>query len=304
VIDAAVQRAVREVVNAANERRKWNALGPSVSTLERATAAVFRGQAADVRKVLAVEAALWPAQEAAVPDRFAEFIARVLHGRQGRDGLRLAPPLGAAMKAATRVIGKAQWGISFTLEDVGATEYMKARGAELVAELNKTTVDDLRSILSQGIEEGWSYDRVAKAIIAKYAAYGAARPQLHIATRAHMIAVTENAMAYGESQLAQARALESAGLPMLKEWGVSADERTCENCMGNAGDGPLPLEDPYSSGDMMTPAHPACRCWDETYLDPAASVPDEAPVFNGEPVNLSLLAAASVPLPPEKEKAA
>jgi hypothetical protein len=303
-VNALLEHAVREVVSAANERRKWDALAPSVSTMERATAAVFRSQAADVRGMLATESSQWPASEAAVPDRFAEFIARVLHGRQGRDALKLAPPLGAAMKTATRVIGKAQWGISFTLEDVGATAYMKAHGAELVAELNKTTVADLRSILSQGIEEGWSYDRVAKAIIAKYATYGAARGQFGIATRAHLIAVTENAMAYGESQLAQGRALDAAGLTMLKEWGVSADERTCESCLGNAGDGPLPLEDSYSSGDMMTPAHPGCRCWDETYLDPAASVPDEAPVFNGEPVNLSLLAAASVPLPAEKRRAA
>lgn len=281
----ALQAAVREVVNASGEWRKWKALGPSVSAMERAASAVFRGQAADVRRVLNAHETAWPVQEAAVPDRFAEFIQRVLHGRRDRDALKLAPSLGDAMAAALEIIGKAQWGISFTLEDVGASAYMKAHGAELVRELNKTTVADLRAILTQGVEEGWSYNRVAAAITKKYASYAAVRGQYGIPTRAHLIAVTENAYAYEASHLAQARWLADAGLPMVKEWGVSGDERDCEECDANGDEGPIPLEKAFGSGDDMPPLHPACRCWVEISVDPDATVPEDVTI-NGQSLSL------------------
>ncbi len=281
--DAALLDAVREVVDAANERRKWRALSPSVSDLENRAGAMFRSQSRDVARAVATFAAKWPVREDALPDRMAEFVARVLRRRRGRDAERIRVPLTPAMAAALEVIGSATYGISFTLEDVGATAYMKARGAELVRELNATTVADLRAILSRGIEEGWSYGRVAKEIVAKYASYAAPRGQLGMPTRAHLIAVTENAKAYEASHLAMAREIDAAGLPMLKEWGVSGDERTCEVCEGNGGDGPVKLEDAFSSGDLMPPAHPACRCWAETYLDPAAEPPEGVTVLGQTP---------------------
>jgi hypothetical protein len=284
---AEVLDAVREVTDAANEKRKWDALSPSVSDLERRVQRLFRSQARDVKAAVATFQSRWPVREATVPHRMSEFIERVLRKRRGQDAERLRPPLAAAMRAALKTVAVARYGISFELEDVRATAYMKARGAELVRELNATTVADLRAILSKGIEEGWSYDRVAKAITAKYASYGAPRPQKWLRTRAHLIAVTENAVAYEHAHLEMARALERSGLPMLKEWGVAGDERSCETCMGNGGEGPVPLEQSFASGDAMPPAHPACRCWSEVYLDPAATAPDAVTV-NGRTVELTL----------------
>lgn len=265
-MNAELAAAVREVVDAAAEKVKWDALAPSVAAMEDRAGTLFRSQARDVKAAVAAQRKAWPkatesltpAREASVPDRIGEFFERVLTRRRGRDAERLRPPMGTAAAAALKTIGKAKWGISFTLEDVGATAYMKERGAWLVRELNATTVADLRAILTRGISEGWSYDRVAKEIIAKYASYAAPRGQRGITTRAHLIAVTESAYAYEHSHMAQARMLEAAGLPMLKEWGVSGDERTCPVCEGNGGDGAIKLGELFSSGDEMPPAHPAC----------------------------------------------
>ena len=281
--DAALLDAVREVVDAANERRKWRALSASVSDLETRAGAMFHSQSRDVGRAVATWQSKWPVREDALPDKVADSVGGRLRRRRGRDAELLRMPLLNAMGAALGVVGSATYGISFTLEDVGATAYMKARGAELVRELNATTVDDLRGILSRGIEEGWSYGRVAKEITAKYASYAAPRGQLGMPTRAHLIGVTENAKAYEASHLAMARELEAAGLPMLKEWGESGDERVCEVCIGNAGEGALPLESSFGSGDLMPPAHPACHCWAETYLDPAATVPEGVTVLGQIP---------------------
>jgi hypothetical protein len=294
-MNAALAAAVREVVDAASEKVKWDALAPSVNAMEDRAGALFRSQARDVKAALAAQRKAWPratesltpAQEATVPERIGEFFERVLTRRRGRDAERLRPPMGTAAGAALKTIGKAKWGISFTLEDVGATAYMKERGAWLVRELNATTVADLRAILTRGISEGWSYDRVAKEIIAKYGSYAAPRGQRGIPTRAHLIAVTESAYAYEHSHMAQARMLEAAGLAMLKEWGVSGDERTCPVCEGNGGDGEIALGELFSSGDEMPPAHPACRCWSTTYLDPAAEPPANVTVA-GQSVSLTL----------------
>ena len=74
--------------------------------------------------------------------------------------------------------------------------------------------------------------------------------------RADMIARTETANAQTKGSLASYQSQGTEG----KEWLTSGDERVCEICLGNAGDGPIPVGSPFSSGDMGPAAHPRDRC--------------------------------------------
>lgn len=59
----------------------------------------------------------------------------------------------------------------------------------------------------------------------------------------------------------EAREVEALGRgAKWKHWITTADERLCDICSGNEGDGVIPVEDSFSGGTMTAPAHPNCRC--------------------------------------------
>lgn len=45
-----------------------------------------------------------------------------------------------------------------------------------------------------------------------------------------------------------------------KMWHTQGDDRVCEICNGNEGEGFIPVDDLFSSGDLYPPSHPQCRC--------------------------------------------
>lgn len=46
----------------------------------------------------------------------------------------------------------------------------------------------------------------------------------------------------------------------MGRWSVDPTSNVCAVCTANAEAGPVPIGDPYPSGDIHTPAHPRCRC--------------------------------------------
>lgn len=74
--------------------------------------------------------------------------------------------------------------------------------------------------------------------------------------RAFMIANTEtnNAMS-----IAQKAFMVENGVK-TKKW-IPAGPSTCDICEGNAEDGEIPVDDPFSSGDDRPAAHPNCECY-------------------------------------------
>lgn len=82
-------------------------------------------------------------------------------------------------------------GVSFSLSNPRAQSYLEAHGAELVRNIDETTRQVIHDILVEGEQQGWSYDRVAQEIIARFEEFAVGRPQEHIDSRAHLIAVTE-----------------------------------------------------------------------------------------------------------------
>jgi hypothetical protein len=162
-----------------------------------------------------------------------------------------------------------QYGISWTLENPAAVAYLEAHGAELVSRIDEATRGDLRSLIEAAMREGRTYDQLADDIQKQFQHYGdpdsywrfdASRPQAHIDSRAHLIAVTEIGEAYEDGELQAAREMQAAGLTVVKWWSTMGDDRVSELCLGNEADGEIPLDEPHTSGHMHPLGHPACRC--------------------------------------------
>ena len=84
----------------------------------------------------------------------------------------------------------------------------------------------------------------------------------YLNNRAMTIARTELSGAYGNGQLESVRqAAEGGFLPGLpeKEW-MAGGGNPCDICLDNEGEGPIPINQTFSSGDDTHPAHPKCEC--------------------------------------------
>ncbi len=163
----------------------------------------------------------------------------------------------------------AKYGISWTLDNPRAVAYLTAHGAELVTRIDAATREDIRNLIAKALEEGRSYNQIAQDIITKFKGYGdpnsfwrfdAPRPQKHIESRAHLIAVTEVGEAYESGEWQAMQEMADAGLEVIKWWSTMGDERVSEGCLENEADGEIPLNDPHTSGDMHPLRFPGCRC--------------------------------------------
>jgi len=148
-----------------------------------------------------------------------------------------------------------------------AVDYARERAAELVGKrvladgtvvdnpraewrIDTTTRDEVRRIISQGLEDNIGHDDIADQIEASFTF----SPE-----RAEIIANTEIAMANSQATLdSYHEARDVAGVKVKKEW--QADEDPCEDCIANMDAGAIELEDEFPSGDDAPPAHPNCEC--------------------------------------------
>lgn len=164
------------------------------------------------------------------------------------------------LSAAEELIADLETDYSFTLKNPRAVAYVEEHGAELVRGINETTRDYLRTIIRNGTDEGWSYNRMAAAISDRFTEFAVGRPQEHIESRAHLIAVTEVGMAYENGANIVAQDLADAGLKMQKKWSTIGDSKVSAGCKENEDAGWIPLEDAFPSGDMHPLRFPGCRC--------------------------------------------
>jgi len=164
------------------------------------------------------------------------------------------------LKAGLAPLGTINTSPSFTLANPKAVEYITNYGATLVANVNQTTKDQLRTIISHATEEGWSYSKTSIEIRSKFDMFSERKPQEHIRNRAELIAVTETGNAYEKAAMIQAESLQMAGLPMEKSWNTVGDERVSDGCQENEDAGWIPIDQPFPSGDMQPLRFPGCRC--------------------------------------------
>lgn len=163
------------------------------------------------------------------------------------------------LKAGLAPVGTLNIGMSFTLKNPKAVDYLERYGAKLVAKIDNTTRDGIKKIITQATDEGWGYGKTSSTIREMFDGFSAPSPLAHIQNRAEFIAVTETGNAYEFAALAQAQALQMAGLPMEKSWLVTGGP-ICDDCQANADEGWIPLDDPFQSGDDRPLLHPGCRC--------------------------------------------
>lgn len=128
-----------------------------------------------------------------------------------------------------------------------AVEWAEARAAELVTEVDETTMDNIRSLVGQALEDGLSNDELADLI---------QQSEGFSDYRSEMIARTETAFADVQGNLA---GWKETGVVESKKWIVAQDE-VCDEC--HALDGVvvgLDEDFPGEGGDGP-PLHPNCRC--------------------------------------------
>jgi hypothetical protein len=150
------------------------------------------------------------------------------------------------------------------VDDAGVT-YAADRAAELVGmrvledgsvvpnpnpvyAITDSTREMLRGTVAQALEEGWSPQQLKTAVKENYAFSN---------VRALNIARTELSAAHGHGSLAAAKA---SGVIQSKSWIKGSEHSEPDVCDDNADQGPIPLEDTFTSGDPCEPAHPACSC--------------------------------------------
>lgn len=161
---------------------------------------------------------------------------------------------------AEAVIADLDIATSFDLANPRAVQYINQHGAANVAGINSTTRSYLQTLISQGIDEGWSYGQMAVAIKRRYAEFAVGVPQQHIRSRAELIAVTESGMAYESGSAIVVRDLQDSGLRMEKSWLTVGDKNVDPHCAANQAQGWIPFDEAFSDGSMQPLSHPSCRC--------------------------------------------
>jgi SPP1 gp7 family putative phage head morphogenesis protein len=149
-----------------------------------------------------------------------------------------------------------------TLANAGAVEWAKERAAELVGKrfdtngelvdnpnpkysIENSTREFIRADVTSAMVEGWSNDKLAKALAENYA---------FSEERAITIARTETATADTAGNM---KLYQQTGVVAKKQWIVGAECcPICEEIDGEV----VKLDDEFSSGTQAPPAHPNCRC--------------------------------------------
>ncbi len=149
---------------------------------------------------------------------------------------------------------------AFSLKNPRAVAYLEQHGAALVTKINDETRSQMRTLLTQAVDEGWSYTRTAKAIKEQFDGFAGLKPQQHIRDRATLVAVTEAGQAYEEGSLIVAKGLGESGIPMQKYWRTSGDERVSQGCKDNQAAGWIGMEELFPSGHERPLRFPGCRC--------------------------------------------
>jgi hypothetical protein len=167
----------------------------------------------------------------------------------------------AAIAAGARV-AMADFAVegSFDLAAPEAVAFLKGRAAERVTMINATTREEMRTLVTEAMDKGWGYDKTARAIREKFEGFAGKRPQAHIQSRAHMVAVTEAGEAYEEGSLQVIKGATGTGLDFEKSWLTVGDSKVSALCATNQGAGWIPVADAFPSGHDRPLGHPACRC--------------------------------------------
>lgn len=189
----------------------------------------------------------------------------VFYATTQKTNVLFARPIQKAVEAALKAGALAMMATvgmkaSFDLANPRAVKYLQDYGARMVTKIDDTTRAYLQTLITQATHEGWSYKRTAEAIIERYQDFAVGRPQAHIDSRAHLVAVTETGNAYVEGNLQVAQELAAAGIEMEKYWSTVGDDKVSDGCRENEAAGWIGLDQTFPSGHQRPLRFPGCRC--------------------------------------------
>ena len=254
------------LIEAMTVLRKERLLARHVRTAEKALAKAFTAQGADFLRRLAAHKGRFAVAESLREGTAEEFDPAPLFTQAELATLALfEEPIGklaeAALTAGVRVaLAELAADISFDLEHPRAVAFLKGRAAERVTMINDTTREGLRTLLTQAMEEGWSYGKTAKEIKGRFDGFAGKAAQKHIRSRAELIAVQEAGEAYEHGNLAVGHELAGVGLEMQKAWQTVGDARVSALCLSNQAAGWIPVDQAFPSGHDRPLGHVSCRC--------------------------------------------
>ena len=120
------------------------------------------------------------------------------------------------------------------------------------------TRDLIRDRIAQGLEDNIGTPAIADSIEQLTEGEDGAVRSPFGSERAALIANTEVARANEQGKLVGFRGAADAGIALKKSWLTMGE--ACDVCQDNEDDGPIDLDDDFSSGDDAPPGHPNCRC--------------------------------------------
>ncbi len=119
---------------------------------------------------------------------------------------------------------------------------------KLVSNTNPTTVGTLRDTIYNAFQENRTAQQLTRDIEKVWDGW--------YDYRAERIARTEAANAFGTSSF---KYYQKAGIEH-KTWMTMGDEKVALVCIMNEGQGEIPMDEAFESGDQHEPAHVNCRC--------------------------------------------
>jgi hypothetical protein len=256
--------ALNRFLEAATRADKLKVVEPAERKIEKLMSRVFTEQGRVFAKQHEKHRGKYPMEESA-RDELERIMAAVSDATAEEMQAGLVEILGTVMDTAAKDF-IAQFSAeefaekAFSLDNPKAVKFLETHAADMVTAIDETTRDQMRTLLTQAADQGWSYGKTAKAIKDRFDGFAGLKPQLHIQSRAHLVAVTESRMAYEEANLQTALGLEAAGLEMEKYWMNSGDSRVSTGCKANTAKGWIPIAEDFPSGDAASPRFPGCRC--------------------------------------------
>lgn len=186
----------------------------------------------------------------------------------GRLALQRVVALGTPGGGGTTVagIGVMEVGDLFERVNEEAVRYARDRAAELVGRrvladgsiidnpsprwaITQTTRDMVRDTIARGLGENLGSRAIVDELQEGFA---------FSASRAETISRTEIAEANSEAAMVAYRQAVVIGVQLDKEWLLGPNP--CSVCVANAAQEAIPMDEPFQSGHMNTPAHPNCVC--------------------------------------------
>ncbi len=265
-MDLKINRILQRLISAMSRSQKDNALASIRSKLQKEIAKIFINQGKifieqfDVFQIRFTESVLL--KETIGGDE----LNRLFDNTEALTNNQFINPLNAAYtgsiaagaNAITLELGEDI--ISFNLSNQRANDWMIDNGAKLVTNVNETIRFGIKNVLKKGIKAGDSYNNIAKAITERYKEFAIGKPQLHIRSRAHLVAITETGNAYEAGSREGAKQADAAGLPMEKKWSSTGDNRVSELCLVNEDERWIPIDTVHASGHDRPLRFPGCRC--------------------------------------------